>query len=246
MIKAIDGFDEAFERLERLEENWDTLQKYTALKACDELAELLGENSDYLHLVEVDRKGETTYGITLEPETDARTLSELPPNAVLVVAPTDEGAHLQEVQKEGPWLPEFIPEVPQNEDEGFVWIRKTNQADIEMVREENQQSIMGLGYDKQQGEPIVSPNQPIPMAEDVMFNQLRGEYGLDDQKTPKWRPAIKEVVEDRIYDLFHEAVEDYVEGSLSLREFGSIEQRDGEFFDSFSEFTLAVVPRELA
>jgi hypothetical protein len=245
VIKSIEGFEEAFERLERMQEDWEKLQHYTALKAADELRELLGENSDYLHLVEVNRKGETNYGITLEPETEAQTISELPENAVLVVSPTEEGGY-DEIENQNPWVPEYLPEAPEGEEEGFVWIRKTNQADIQMVRDKNQKAISSMGYEKPEGEPIMSPDQPIPMVEDVMFNQLRGEFGFDDRKTPKWRPAIQEVVEDRIYDIFEKAVQDYVEGSLDLGEFGSTEERTGEFFDSFSEFTLAVVPRGLA
>lgn len=241
MISKVTGFDKLNELFNRLNNQWDTIQAYTAVKLSQRLKKILGDDDKYLHVVSVDRGSNTHYGVTLEPEPKRRTLDSLDDNEVVILSPQKQDPQMAEVAMQGPWLPEYIPVVPERQKDGFLWIRQTHEADIEELVKSNTQALSRMGYDTDG----FGQSRSAWMMEDLAFNQLRGEFGLSDDLDPKWRPALREVMEEEIYDIWDDVVDKFLEGNLSLQRLGEIEQRDPEFFDQFAEFTLAVIPKEM-
>jgi hypothetical protein len=244
LISKITGFDKLDNMLVRLSEQWETIQAYTAVRLAQQLKENLGDDDKYLYVVQVDRGADTHYGVTLEPEPKKRALESLAENEVVVLSPQQKDPQMAEIAMQGPWLPEYIPVIPERKQDGFLWIRQTHQADIEELAKQNTRSLSQMGYNADEAEGgQLDQSRSAWMMEDLAFNQLRGEFGLSDNVDPKWRPALKEAMEDQIYEIWDDVVNDFLEDNISLQRLGEIEQRDPEFFDQFAEFTLAVIPQ---
>lgn len=245
MIKNISGFRDLDNLLLRLNEQWEDIKAYTAIQVAQELKELLGDDDKYLQVVEVKRAGTTHYGVTLEPKYKKRSLDSVKDNEVLILAPRSEDRFVEEVAMHGPWLPQNIPFVPKSKDDGFLWLRKTNATEIEVINTENIRKLKQLGIENPEEESPVDQSKIVMIVEDLAFNQLRGEFGLDDDVDPVWRPAIREMIEDRIYEIWDSVIDDFLEEKISIERLGEIEERDGDFFDEFAAFTISVIPNDI-
>lgn len=237
------GFDEAREKLEWLVERRGDIGRYVAARMAEMYREELDLDGDHVHLIRVDARRRTLYGVSIEPTPEEVAVEELLDRDVLLFlslsksdlvegdeASSAAGREVAAAADHGAWAPEFLPVSPPRE--VGVWVaREASFDEMEAAREENAEFLDRTGLS------TLSTDTPVLVEPDVAYNAVRAEFGFGDvDSSESWRPAMRTLIEERLPSILDEAAQAIATSEIDERALPNFEERSVDWWRARSGF----------
>lgn len=227
-----EGFEQLHEKLRWFLDRDEAIGRFIAARMAEVYLEELEIDNDHVHLIRVDARDETLYGVSLEPDPESMHVDEVDENTLLFLAPRTRRPpdDLRDVLDANPWHPPNVPVSPQPRN--AVWVaRRANRDEIREARERNQRALEELD------ETPLDPKADIMVEPDVAYDAARAEFGLSDERSEsRWRPALRALIEDRLGDILEEATTAIAESDLDEGALPTFERRSAEWWERHSGF----------
>jgi hypothetical protein len=244
MRAELDGHDKMQRKLSWVKRHLPDLKRYALKLMCRELADLLGRPGD-LKYIEIRTTDRTFYGLSLEPPVELSTYASIG-DRVMYYMPLDSEHPTYAMgvwaQQGNPWVPDKVPlDLGTEREQGFFWLRDAPRETMNAVRERN---LAHLATRPRQVTPAerhrITKLGQVYVCDDLAYNQARAEFGIGGGASPRWRPALRQLIRDRIEVILQDVLEAAASNRIPPGDLPDFEPRPPSWLEEKSDFVLTI------